>query len=108
MNRSFNISPSTLSRDAYRAARQGGKVIRVGDTATAAVVVAGNDTANNPVVRPQKPAKPANPAKYHTIKKGDTLGSIARKYHTTVKKLCQLNGIKSTTVLRVGRRLRVR
>ena len=108
VNRSFNISPSTLSRDAYRAARQGGKVIRVGDTATTAVVVAGNDTADNPVVRPQKPAKPANPAKYHTIKKGDTLGSIARKYHTTVKKLCQLNGIQSTTTLRVGRRLRVR
>ena len=45
---------------------------------------------------------------YHTIRSGDTLGAIARKYGTTVTRICQLNGIKSTTVLRIGRRLRVR
>lgn len=47
-------------------------------------------------------------AKYHTVKKGDTLSKIAKRYGTTVKKLCQLNGIKETKVLRVGQRLRVR
>lgn len=46
--------------------------------------------------------------KYHTIKSGDTLGHIARKYHTRVSTLCKLNGIRSTTTLRIGRRLRVR
>ena len=46
--------------------------------------------------------------RYHTIRNGDTLYSIARKYGTTVKHICQLNGIKETTVLQVGRRLRVR
>lgn len=44
----------------------------------------------------------------HTIKSGDTLGALARKYQTTVSAICKLNGIKSTTILRVGRRLIVR
>ena len=46
--------------------------------------------------------------KYHTIRSGDTLSGIAKKYHTSVKALCQLNGIKETTILQVGKRLRVR
>lgn len=46
--------------------------------------------------------------KWHTIRSGDTLGALARKYGTTVTKICQLNGIKSTTTLRIGRKLRVR
>lgn len=46
--------------------------------------------------------------RYHRIRSGDTLGAIARKYGTTVNNICRLNGIKSTTVLRIGRTLRVR
>lgn len=43
---------------------------------------------------------------YHKVKAGDTLGAIAMKYGTTVNKLCQLNGISRTTILRLGRTLR--
>ena len=46
--------------------------------------------------------------RYHTIRQGDTLGALARKYGTTVGNICRLNGIKSTTILRLGRKLRVR
>lgn len=46
-------------------------------------------------------------AKYHTIRQGDTLGAIARKYRTSVKRICQLNGIKETKILRIGKRIRV-
>lgn len=46
--------------------------------------------------------------RYHKIRSGDTLGAIARKYGTTVGNICRLNGIKSTTILRIGRTLRVR
>lgn len=46
--------------------------------------------------------------KYHIVKRGDTLGRIAINNHTTVTKLCQLNGIKKTSVLRIGQRIRVR
>jgi hypothetical protein len=44
--------------------------------------------------------------KYHKIRRGDTLSGIARKYGTSVRRLCQLNGIRSTTTLRIGRVIR--
>lgn len=43
---------------------------------------------------------------YHRIKSGDTLGAIAARYGTTVRKLCELNGITKTTILRLGRSIR--
>ena len=52
--------------------------------------------------------KAAASVQYHTIRQGDTLGAIARKYHTTVRKLCQLNGISERTTLRLGKKLRVK
>lgn len=46
--------------------------------------------------------------KYYKIRSGDTLGAIAHRHGTTVANICRLNGIKSTTILRIGRSLRVR
>ncbi len=46
--------------------------------------------------------------RYHTIKSGDTLGRIAINNGTTVSALCKLNGITPKTVLKIGRRIRVR
>lgn len=43
---------------------------------------------------------------YHRVKSGDTLGAIARMYGTSVNELCRLNGIKSTTMLRLGQSIR--
>jgi murein DD-endopeptidase MepM/ murein hydrolase activator NlpD len=43
---------------------------------------------------------------YHRVKSGDTLGSIARRYGTTVGELCRLNGLKTTSMLRIGQSLR--
>ncbi|MGC8823667.1 MAG: peptidoglycan DD-metalloendopeptidase family protein [Bacteroidales bacterium] len=45
-------------------------------------------------------------AKYCTIRKGDTLYKIARRYNTTVAHLCKLNNISRHTILRPGRKLR--
>lgn len=50
----------------------------------------------------------ASAKQYHTVKSGDTLGAIARKYGTTVNKLCTLNGIKSTSILQIGQKIRVK
>lgn len=47
-------------------------------------------------------------SKYYTVRKGDTLGAIALRNHTTVSKLCKLNGIKSTTILKIGKKLKIR
>jgi murein DD-endopeptidase MepM/ murein hydrolase activator NlpD len=45
---------------------------------------------------------------YHAVRGGDNLGAIARRYGTTVTKLCRLNGITPRTTLRIGRKLVVR
>ena len=45
---------------------------------------------------------------YHTIVSGDTLGHIAAKYGTTVKRLCELNNMKKTDILKIGKKLRVK
>ena len=45
---------------------------------------------------------------YHTIRSGDTLSKIAAKYHTSVNALCKLNGIKQNTVLKIGKKIRVK
>ncbi|MFC1732330.1 peptidoglycan DD-metalloendopeptidase family protein, partial [candidate division KSB1 bacterium] len=47
-------------------------------------------------------------AKYHRIRSGDTLSRLAGKYHTSISRLCALNGISRNTILRIGRSLRVR
>jgi murein DD-endopeptidase MepM/ murein hydrolase activator NlpD len=59
------------------------------------------------VVKP-KPVVRTSQAKYYQVKSGDTLSSIARKHNTTVSQLCQLNKIKTTSVLQVGKSLRVK
>ena len=90
--RDFDITMDDLSgKDVYRAVRSGGnKVVRMqGTTGTQEDVAKGAE-------------------EFHTVKRGDTLSAIARKNHTTVKKLCRLNGIKASAKLQPGQRLRVR
>jgi len=43
----------------------------------------------------------------HTIKNGESLYTIAKKNHTTVDALCKLNGIKKSSVLKVGRAIKI-
>lgn len=44
---------------------------------------------------------------YYTVKKGDNLTTIARKYNTTVDKIAQMNGIKNKNLIYTGDVLRV-
>lgn len=53
----------------------------------------------------QQKAKQQKTASY-SVKDGDTLYAIARKHGTTVDKLCKLNGIKSTSVLHKGQKIK--
>jgi len=46
--------------------------------------------------------------KTHKVRSGDTLGKIAIQYGTTVSKLCSLNGIKSTDIIKIGQVLKVK
>lgn len=56
--------------------------------------------------QPQQ-AKPAPKAVYYKVRRGDTLGRIAQKYHTSVSKIKKLNHLRSDFI-RDGQRLRVR
>lgn len=47
-------------------------------------------------------------AVYHVVKSGDMLGKIATRYGVSVSQICRLNNMSKTTILRVGRRLRVK
>lgn len=44
----------------------------------------------------------------HVIRKGDTLGKVAKKYGTTVNRLCKLNGLKANSRLNIGQKIRYR
>ena len=43
--------------------------------------------------------------RFHRVRPGDTLGKIAQMYGTTIEKLCKLNKITRTTILRIGQNL---
>ena len=51
--------------------------------------------------------KNAKGAKYHKIRKGETLGGIARKYGVSVRQLRDLNGIRGNNIT-AGKNLRIR
>ena len=70
-------------------------------------VVEANLEAKRNEKAPETKRNESRPAKYHTVKKGDVLGAIARKYGCTVKQLMSWNGLKNADALRIGQRLRV-
>ena len=43
----------------------------------------------------------------HRVRRGQTLGSIARRYGTNVRALTRINGLRSAHLIRVGQRLQV-
>lgn len=71
------------------------------------------DSATGPMVAYIPPELPKDDDEFtnimkYRISKGDCLGSIARKFHTTVNRLCRLNHISGRSLLRPGRMLIVR
>ncbi|MCC8035764.1 MAG: LysM peptidoglycan-binding domain-containing protein [Rikenellaceae bacterium] len=58
--------------------------------------------------RAQTAAADTGEAVYHTIKSGDMLGKLAIRYGVSIDQICRLNGISRTTVLQLGRKLRIR
>jgi LysM repeat protein len=55
-----------------------------------------------------KSSKSSKSKKYHTIKNGDTLSALSRKYGTSVKQICSINGIKPSKKLQLGTKIRVK
>jgi lysozyme len=45
--------------------------------------------------------------KYYVVQRGDTLTGIAAHYGTTIKAICQLNGIQNPNFIKVGQKLQL-
>ena len=50
----------------------------------------------------------ASTAEFYTVRAGDTLGKIARKFGISVESLLEMNGLTKKSILHLGDRLRVR
>lgn len=84
-------------------------------TATTAAISHSSDStkveppsANPPKAQQAKtPAKQVNKNVYHTVKKGENLSSIAKRYGTSPQHIRKLNNMRSDAI-RAGQRLRVK
>lgn len=57
-----------------------------------------------PVVKPKPKPKPSSTI--HTVRKGDTLYGLAKKYGTSVGTIQRANGIKGSTI-RIGQKIKI-
>ena len=53
------------------------------------------------------PTSGSSPARIHTVKGGETLWRISRKYDTSVAAITRANGLKDPTKLAIGQKLRI-
>ena len=60
------------------------------------------------IVNQKLNVKPQPTAVYYTVKKGDTLSAIAKRYGTTYQKIAQLSGIANPNKIYPGQRIRVK
>jgi LysM repeat protein len=106
--RAWGTAPETLARwnPAYRSGigRSGaprrllvpvGSAVAMAPIASSSAPFAGNEEA------------PAEAPLEHTVRSGETLWRIARRYGTTVRALAAFNGIDAARPLRIGRTLRI-
>lgn len=120
VNQDVKLSASDLGRAYQNIDRASNKVKVVDQQKPVQPIVVPGDTVNLSdstlaVMANETPKPAANPqpapkktSSVHVVKKGDTLSAIARKYHTTVDKLCRLNKIKETSILSLGQKIKVR
>ncbi|MEC0539052.1 LysM peptidoglycan-binding domain-containing protein, partial [Bacillus glycinifermentans] len=53
-------------------------------------------------------SKTSNKKQYYTIKSGDTLSGISKRFNTSIKTLQAWNGIKNPNKIYAGQKIRVR
>ena len=112
--RLFNFEMQDVKADYYLYRSNGSGVLMNGNT-----VLAASETTPEEMAEVNKQeesrnfqqqkiaAQQAKPrTSVHKVKSGDTLSSIAKKYHTSVNELCRLNRISKTSTLRVGQILK--
>ena len=84
------------------------KVLHPGDRLKVSGSASKSSSPKNNSSTSQSSADNQSGAATYTVRSGDTLYSIAKRHGTTVKHLCQLNGISEKSKLRVGQKLKVK
>lgn len=109
----MNAAYQNIDRSANRITvvnhNRSGEVTTVADNSADTAKTA---TANPNASPSSKPAAKTSSSKstpaVHVVKRGDTLYSIAKRYHTTVAKLCKINHIKEESILSLGQKIKLR
>lgn len=70
-------------------------------------VVSANTKVSADMSSTKAPSNKKTSGRIHKVKKGDTLASIAKRNHTTVKTLCRMNGLKETSVLQIRQKIKL-
>ncbi|MBR2958228.1 MAG: peptidoglycan DD-metalloendopeptidase family protein [Bacteroidales bacterium] len=84
------------------------KVLHPGDRLKVSGSTSKSSSTKNNSSTSQSSADNQSGAATYTVRSGDTLYSIAKRHGTTVKHICQLNGISEKSKLRVGQKLKVK
>ena len=78
-----------------------------GADATASVLPPVEPEPADEEAAPEPEPEPEPQEVYHTVRRGDTLIAIARRYGVSVSQIRQLNGVRGSSI-RAGQRLRVK
>ncbi len=101
----ITINPAHLLNFETKTIHEGSLVIK--KTGPKSVAVIASEMQDK--LKAQEEAKMASTDPvYHTIVSGNTLSALAKRYGTTVSAICKLNNINSRTILKLGRKLRVK
>lgn len=92
----YNLTPADL-KNAYSHLQHGKRKIKIKNNSSNSQSKITQDTISN-----------SSESALYIIRKGDTLERIAKQHHTSVKRLCQLNGIRKDRIIRPGQQLKIR
>lgn len=104
---------SFLSVETYRKKEDNTKdTINIDSVFTAVPQYANDSLATDSGIEtlPKEPIEPQTiyTPQYHIIKKGDTLYGLTKKYHTSIKRLCEINNISENDTLHIGQKIKLR
>jgi len=80
--------------------------VEASPTAVQQVIPQKNTTTQTVKASGSSTTTPSAEPIYHSIEPGDTLFSIAKKYGTTIEKICELNNINENIIIKTGQKIR--
>ena len=100
-NQTTHTDTYTFNKDTYQEARNF-------DPAANSEYASRYRRENPPKAYSRSASSSSNGASTYRVRRGDSLSRIAARNGTTVRNLCRLNGITTSTKLQIGQRLRLR